>query len=186
MLITFTLHSGEKLKFNTDKTSIIIGRSLSCDIVLPFENISRQHCKIDFRDGEFYITDLGSVNGIFVEGNRLIPSEPTCFNTYLGLAFGEVSNMELVNDSPEPSLILAIKNPNNLLQTEKYNDAGHKKKRIDLKSRKNKKEARKFKLSLLNVVGVLILILASLYYFNNEETEYLQEPDENEITMEII
>lgn len=39
-----------------------IGRGTSCDLVLHDDSkfISRTHCKVDYRDGEYYLTDLGS------------------------------------------------------------------------------------------------------------------------------
>jgi DNA-binding SARP family transcriptional activator len=47
---------------------IIIGRSSGCDLVLPDEEISRQHARIELADGVYRITDLGSMNGTLVNG----------------------------------------------------------------------------------------------------------------------
>jgi adenylate cyclase len=48
-----------------------IGRRESCDICLPFPNISGIHCELTFRDGYWYVRDLNSTNGIKVNGVRV-------------------------------------------------------------------------------------------------------------------
>ncbi|GAB4326322.1 MAG: hypothetical protein Kow00117_13700 [Phototrophicales bacterium] len=54
-----------------EKPSVILGRDDVCDIVIPERQISRQHVRI-FREGEkFYIEDLESRNGTWVNGIRL-------------------------------------------------------------------------------------------------------------------
>ncbi len=40
------------------------------------EGVSRRHCKIYEKDGEYFVEDLGSANGTFLEGERLTPYLP--------------------------------------------------------------------------------------------------------------
>ena len=47
---------------------MVMGRSGFCDIVLNKRSLSREHARIDERNGQHFITDLGSVNGTFVNG----------------------------------------------------------------------------------------------------------------------
>jgi len=49
-----------------------IGRRDSCDISLKFQNISGMHCELSFRDGYWFFRDLGSTNGIKVNGVRVL------------------------------------------------------------------------------------------------------------------
>jgi pSer/pThr/pTyr-binding forkhead associated (FHA) protein len=49
----------------------LIGRGADCDLRLPGSAISRHHCLIRLRGGEVTITDLGSSNGTFVNGQRI-------------------------------------------------------------------------------------------------------------------
>ncbi len=49
---------------------IIIGRSPQCDILLDDEEVSKLHTKIRVVDGVFYVDDLGSANGTFVNGKQ--------------------------------------------------------------------------------------------------------------------
>lgn len=49
-----------------------MGRRESCDICLRFPNISGLHCELSFRDGYWFVRDLGSTNGIKVNGIRVL------------------------------------------------------------------------------------------------------------------
>lgn len=49
----------------------LIGRHSGCDLVLSAGAISRWHCRI-VRDSEgYFVEDLGSLNGTFVNGERI-------------------------------------------------------------------------------------------------------------------
>ena len=50
---------------------LTVGRRESCDICMPFPNISGTHCELSFRKGYWYIRDLNSTNGIKVNGLRV-------------------------------------------------------------------------------------------------------------------
>ena len=59
---------------------ISIGRATTSDIPLPLQSISRQHARIVERDESFYIEDLHSVSGTFVNGRRLDATHPCLLN----------------------------------------------------------------------------------------------------------
>jgi hypothetical protein len=63
------------LDLEFQKTSVIVGRSEACDIIIPHKGISRRHCKIELEDNKFYITDLDSSNGVFINGQKIPPNE---------------------------------------------------------------------------------------------------------------
>jgi FhaA, N-terminal domain/FHA domain len=48
-----------------------IGRSRQCDIVVDDPNISRQHAEIRPRGGSWVLSDLGSTNGVLLNGRRI-------------------------------------------------------------------------------------------------------------------
>jgi adenylate cyclase len=52
------------------KPQLIIGRSPGCDIVLRYGVVSGRHCRLDWTDGYWVVQDLGSHNGIRVDGVR--------------------------------------------------------------------------------------------------------------------
>jgi pSer/pThr/pTyr-binding forkhead associated (FHA) protein len=52
---------------------LTVGRRESCDISLRFPNISGLHCELAYKDAGFWqIRDLGSTNGIKVNGQRVL------------------------------------------------------------------------------------------------------------------
>ncbi|MFP4057890.1 MAG: FHA domain-containing protein, partial [Candidatus Brocadiia bacterium] len=58
-----------------DKERFVIGKLDSCDLVLQKVSVSRTHCEIFSSNGNFFIRDLDSRNGTYVEGMRI--STPT-------------------------------------------------------------------------------------------------------------
>lgn len=52
------------------KKKLLIGRREKCDIVLRFANVSAHHCELWFDSGYLYVRDLGSSNGIKINGAR--------------------------------------------------------------------------------------------------------------------
>ena len=56
-----------------------IGRSENNVIALADNGASRQHCRIDYRDNEFTVEDLGSTNGTFHNGEEVSQPRPLAF-----------------------------------------------------------------------------------------------------------
>jgi predicted component of type VI protein secretion system len=53
------------------KRQVTLGRSRECDIRIDDPNVSRRHAEIRQEDGAYWIVDLGSTNGIEVNGKRV-------------------------------------------------------------------------------------------------------------------
>jgi predicted component of type VI protein secretion system len=49
----------------------VVGRSRECQITIEDPNISRRHAEIRLENGAWSITDLGSTNGVEVNGERV-------------------------------------------------------------------------------------------------------------------
>jgi len=71
MKLKYHKQDGESKDFELGERSITIGRSPDADIILLDEKVSRVHCGVRLWDGEFYIKDLKSKNGTFVNGQRV-------------------------------------------------------------------------------------------------------------------
>ena len=50
------------------KSKLLVGRRSSCDISLRFPNVSSHHCELELVNGYWFVRDLGSRNGIKVNG----------------------------------------------------------------------------------------------------------------------
>ena len=49
-----------------------IGRRESCDIRLNYQNVSGTHAELSLKNGVWYLRDLGSTNGVKVNGERTL------------------------------------------------------------------------------------------------------------------
>jgi predicted component of type VI protein secretion system len=53
-----------------------LGRSRDCDVILDDANVSRHHAEIRPSGGSWTVRDLGSTNGVKVNGRRVDPQRP--------------------------------------------------------------------------------------------------------------
>jgi pSer/pThr/pTyr-binding forkhead associated (FHA) protein len=65
-----SLPNGLTQEFTLTGAGATIGRHASCDIVLDDDAVSRLHARVERTDGGFVLTDLGSSNGLRVNGER--------------------------------------------------------------------------------------------------------------------
>ena len=65
----------EGLDLPLDRDRLVIGRGRGADVVLAEPTISRVHAAIGFEEGRFFVQDLGSTNGTFVNGRREVRAD---------------------------------------------------------------------------------------------------------------
>jgi FHA domain len=64
------IYAGERMAVNKDR--FIIGRGKqSSDLTIKDPNVSRQHAMIEFLNGQYYMVDMGSTNGVEYNGQRI-------------------------------------------------------------------------------------------------------------------
>ncbi len=88
--------TGEKIALNTWETSI--GRSKSCDIVLPENMVSRFHSVICRRVDGWYIFDTVSKGGTFVNGEKVEKGTP--INSNDKITFAGENYFFVITDDP--------------------------------------------------------------------------------------
>jgi hypothetical protein len=59
------------LDWSGAQEEMILGRQVTCDVILSDLTVSRRHARLVFRDGHWVIQDLGSTNGTEVNGVRV-------------------------------------------------------------------------------------------------------------------
>lgn len=67
-----------------DKPIVLVGRHPDCDaVILNSRKISRKHCAVALVNNSFVVRDLGSMNGVWVNGTRVENQAPVGFGDEL-------------------------------------------------------------------------------------------------------
>jgi pSer/pThr/pTyr-binding forkhead associated (FHA) protein len=86
--------TGERIRINKDATA---GRGDTCEILLTEGRASRTHARLTFSEGSFWVKDMGSGNGTYVNDERI--TEPVALKPGDRLRFAleefEVTAVEL-------------------------------------------------------------------------------------------
>ena len=69
----------------------VLGRSRESDVVLADENVSRHHAEVrPAQDGTWTIRDLGSTNGVRVNGRQIAAAQPLASGDRIVLGTAEI------------------------------------------------------------------------------------------------
>lgn len=100
--IEFTDAEGRTRKVEVPRTpsGIVLGRSASCHVVLKSPSVGRNHGKVLFQGGTYLYKDLGSVNGSFVNDQRVQADTPLKDGDFVRL--GEVV-VRFIGDARAPA-----------------------------------------------------------------------------------
>jgi len=79
-------------------TQLLIGRDPSCEVCLPSELVSAQHARLSYHHNQWWVEDLQSTNGTFLNEERVYTptvlitgDELRCGKVYLQIGFDEAS-----------------------------------------------------------------------------------------------
>ena len=62
-------HAG--MEYDLDRDCVTMGRGPGVDLAFDDPAMSRQHAAVDYAEGGFKVRDLGSTNGLRINGNRV-------------------------------------------------------------------------------------------------------------------
>ena len=65
------LHEGQAIPYELTDNDMIIGRNPDCQIRVPSEGVSRRHALMTYQDGAYFLEDLGTRNGTFVNAKQI-------------------------------------------------------------------------------------------------------------------
>src|SRR5512146_3452468 len=70
----FVMRSGPTpgATYSLEGDQLVIGRDSSSNIAINDAEVSRKHARLNYQGGKYVIEDLGSTNGTFVNGQRLV------------------------------------------------------------------------------------------------------------------
>ncbi|MFW6365160.1 MAG: VWA domain-containing protein [Spirochaetota bacterium] len=63
---------GRRKKFPLSKDEVVIGTSQESHLVVKNSDVSPRHCSIKYMDGSYYLFDLVSLQGTFLNGKKLL------------------------------------------------------------------------------------------------------------------
>jgi pSer/pThr/pTyr-binding forkhead associated (FHA) protein len=78
----------------------VVGRDPDCDVVLSSRSVSRRHALVERAADGWVVRDLGSANGVFVEGKRL---KEATLAAGASLRFGDVDATFETSGTPRSS-----------------------------------------------------------------------------------
>lgn len=63
------VHATRRVPVGSD--GLLLGRGGHCDLVLDVEGVSREHARVEMIGSQFVLSDLGSTNGTWLDGERV-------------------------------------------------------------------------------------------------------------------
>jgi pSer/pThr/pTyr-binding forkhead associated (FHA) protein len=170
-------NQGKKMLIPLDSMeSLTLGRSPRCDIQVVADGISRQHLKILYRDNTYYIVDLATTNGTFVNDEKIEPNQEITFTTFFPIRVGFHVTISLVDDV-EPEKEISSAQTTTRTQTRILTQASTPRKKLKLEDeeivqKKKKKSAGGLFFNLL----ILIALLGGGYYYYETEIVSKEKP----------
>ncbi len=98
MRLEITHQDGDTEILEFTQSPVLVGRGSKCDLRVTGEGISRHHCQLEEKNGQFFVTDLGSSNGTFVNEEKIAAHTPTEFNTFFPVIVGAGTIVSLLGE----------------------------------------------------------------------------------------
>ena len=108
MRAQLTVEKGEALPARYELTpgeAITLGRSRNNHIVLRDEHASRQHAQVRCEKDAWLIQDLGTLNGTYVNGERIAEPRPLEHGHVIGIADMRLRFCDVEAPVPRPSTV---------------------------------------------------------------------------------
>lgn len=84
-----------------NKNQVLLGTSVSCDVVLSADEVSRKHLLIINEEDKYYVIDQGSTNGTFLNDERLVPGRRVEFTSFFPVRLGSNVLITLLSEGDQ-------------------------------------------------------------------------------------
>ncbi len=189
MRLEVLIENEDPVVYPLSNQKITIGSSDNCEIVLSTEGVSRKHLSIMSEGDVFFVVDLGSSNGSFINEERLIPGKRAEFTSFFPIRLGQNVLLSLLSDEEAQSeghieVPLAFKEKPVELKADVARDqtriinlhdlskqttekliSNRNEKRVELKAKSSKAPPQKKQSNVLSYLAFLILIGGAVYNF---------------------
>lgn len=183
MRIKVIMSNGQTTNVSVKDAVVTIGRSNKSAVIIPDEALSRTHCQVELENGAFFITDPGSSNGVFIDGNRIETNKKYPVNSFNQLHLGPLECF-LEDDSSDADTNPALFNPSNMSDktgvTRRIKPEQLQKeiKKAPSRPATSRKEKTKHASPLGLLFPILLLVGAGYYFMNTrEKSEFNQGSD---------
>ncbi len=95
-ILTSNDNSVLKKRFNLQKEPVIIGRHPDCDVHIDDGSVSRHHAQVTFEGGNYFVQDLNSRNGTFLNDQPI--HQPTRLYDQAEIRICDVTLVFLISD----------------------------------------------------------------------------------------
>ena len=127
-----------ELKFNnavlktieTDKALITIGRNVKNDIQIDNLSVSKQHARIVKHQGKYYVEDMKSTNGTYLNEKKITRQKLTDNDV---ITIGKHTLLAILEKKPVESSQQELINDTMMLTTEKHKQMLQKQKKVKRK-----------------------------------------------------
>ena len=109
-VLLFVKNNRKLIELLSQKNSVTIGRSPEADIIIKDNIVSRKHARVFKSGNKYYIEDLNSTNGVFVNGKKVKGKTVISFHDEIRIGFHLFKlNADLNEDVLEKNRLTAIR-----------------------------------------------------------------------------
>lgn len=95
-----------------DQDRVTFGRSDDNDVILADASVSKAHAALERDGGAFVIRDLGSTNGVFIDGERALSAGPIAVSPGAAIGIGDfLVSLSVKGEQPPETYRIGVTEP---------------------------------------------------------------------------
>jgi hypothetical protein len=101
MRIEITIEGQEPVVFKLAQSQTVFGSAPDCDLVVEAQGVAPHHLSVQMEGDQFFVMDLGSESGSFMNDAQLMPGQRAEFTSFFPIHLGPVVTLALLSDEEE-------------------------------------------------------------------------------------